>query len=501
MSNLSKEEKSLRLKPIRDNFPFFAGISLFFGLLYSFCLYRNPCGITFPLLVTAGCGCCLAVCKKLSVPIKKGSWFLLAIAMLIGISTFLTANPFIHFFNKVALILLCAVFALHQCYNEKHWNLGKYSASILLFFCQALAALPIPLMHAFHYRKEAGSPNYIILLLFALGFIVAMPISLILIVLLSQADAVFYSMVIWCLKPLFFPGPLIVIAFQIAFGALALYCITCCCCLGRIPETVPNRQFIHPAVAAACTGSISLLYLLFCAIQIVYLFLGKGSLPEGYTYSSYARQGFFQLLSVAFFNLAMILFCLKYVRPHPALRLILSVICGCTYILIASAAYRMMLYVGEYHLTRLRILVLWFLALLFVLMAGVTLILWKPKFPLSWFFIATVSIFYVGLSLARPDAIIARDYVSRIEPDSITVLQLKYLSENLSADAAPAVSSLGFSLDELQQRIGTYPGTGWFWTIARHPGPKHHYTYPDSIRTWNYSIGTARQLFGEKANK
>ena len=63
----------------------------------------------------------------------------------------------------------------------------------------------------------------------------------------------------------------------------------------------------EPVTAVTCMSAIALLYLFFCGIQVIYLFLGKGSLPEGVTYSSYARQGFFQLLFVAVLNLGMVL--------------------------------------------------------------------------------------------------------------------------------------------------------------------------------------------------
>ena len=51
----AKQKSDLRLLPITRNFPFFAGISLLFGLAYTFCLYENPCGITYPLFTFFAC--------------------------------------------------------------------------------------------------------------------------------------------------------------------------------------------------------------------------------------------------------------------------------------------------------------------------------------------------------------------------------------------------------------------------------------------------------------
>ena len=88
---------------------------------------------------------------------------------------------------------------------------------------------------------------------------------------------------------------------------------------------------------------------------------------DGMTYSEYAREGFFQLLAVSFFNLVLVLAVLNYFKRHPVLTGCLAVISLCTGILLGSSAFRMCLYVAAYGLTFLRLGVLWFLALLAVL--------------------------------------------------------------------------------------------------------------------------------------
>lgn len=198
---------------------------------------------------------------------------------------------------------------------------------------------------------------------------------------------------------------------------------------------------------------------------------------------------------MAFFNLAVVLCCLKYVRPHIGLRLVLTVVCGCTYIMIASAAYRMFLYVQQYHLTFLRLLVLWFLGLLFVLMAGVSRIVWKPDFPLFFYCVAVVSLFYIGLAWARPDAVVAKDYVRYLDPKTVTEEELTVLSVRFCADAAPAAASLGLSLEELKERSCPLNYGGWFTYVSRDDGD--YIKYPDSLRTYNGSIGKARKIFNQ----
>jgi len=112
------------------------------------------------------------------------------------------------------------------------------------------------------------------------------------------------------------------------------------------------------------------LYLLFSAIQIVYLFIGNMQLPAGVTYAEYARRGFFQLLFVCVLNLAAVLSIQSYFKENRVLKALLLAISGCTLIMTASSACRMLLYIRAYQLTFLRVSVLVALAVIALLMAG-----------------------------------------------------------------------------------------------------------------------------------
>lgn len=84
---------------------------------------------------------------------KRGSWFLIGVSLLIGISTCMTADTTIHGLNKLALFLLLCVFVLHQRYRDGQWNIGKYMTAIVLFLCRALGFLGCP------SDTESGSSN------------------------------------------------------------------------------------------------------------------------------------------------------------------------------------------------------------------------------------------------------------------------------------------------------------------------------------------------------
>ena len=191
-----------------------------------------------------------------------------------------------------------------------------------------------------------------------------------------------------------------------------------------------------------------------------------------------SRQGFFQLLFVAVLNLVMVLMCLKYFREHVLLNGFLLLVSLCTYVMLASAVYRMVLYVQQYQLTFLRILVLWFLAMLFVLMAGVVILIFNHEFPLFRFCLAVVSSFYLVFAWMRPDYITARYNVAH--RDSIAgVEQSDFM--RLSTDAAPALE--GMEDSEIKERLLSWYAKRYeVWDDGN----------PMGLRTFNFSVLKAR---------
>ena len=324
------------------------------------------------------------------------------------------------------------------------------------------------------------------------GFLAALPILAVLTALLGAADAIFSDLMTTIFQGILRPSTLLGLMLRTTFAALSLYCLICSCLLHNISEESGSRKKGSPVAVIAGLSMICLVYVLFSAIQIVYLFLGRGTLPEGYTYSSYARQGFFQLLLVAFLNLVMVLCCLRFIRPHPVIRLLLTLICGCTYIMIASACWRMALYVKEYHLSYLRVLVLWFLAMLAVLMAGVTWLVWNRRFPLFRYSLVTVSAFYLALSWVRPDSVIGWDYVNHLEGEIFSRKDFYYLY-NLSPDGAPALAYLVQEKapdDTFAQKDEVWESLDLYYSA--HAWPNYKNLGP---RNYNFSFAKAKKLF------
>ncbi len=118
-----------------------------------------------------------------------------------------------------------------------------------------------------------------------------------------------------------------------------------------------------------------LIYLLFFFSQLgYYVDAFAGMIPEGYTTADYARSGFFQLCAVSAMNLVLILLASLFSRRKEGkqslpVRILSAVLSVFTLVLIATALRKMILYIGLYGFTRLRILTsvfMVFLALVFL---------------------------------------------------------------------------------------------------------------------------------------
>ena len=135
----AEEKLGARLQRIGKEFGFFGVLSIFYGVSASFCLFRNPLGITVPLFVAVTYGAAFLIFRKMGVPIKKDSYLLAAVSLLIGLSACFTGNMAVgYYMNRLALILLFCIFILHQCHQDNKWNIGKYMASIVLYLAQAV---------------------------------------------------------------------------------------------------------------------------------------------------------------------------------------------------------------------------------------------------------------------------------------------------------------------------------------------------------------------------
>lgn len=427
---------------VKQNFHIYGVATFLYACLYVFCMYKNKSGITYLLFVAGGLFYIHFCLKHLGMEAKKGRFYQVCM-ILLAVSTFCTDDGRIIFFNKAGVFLLALSFLLDVFYNTGKWNIGKYLHSMGKTCAGALQEVGSPATDAVWYCKnKLGKQNskYLYLLI---GVLITIPVFVIVFALLTSADVVFKHMADKAVGRLDF-GDLMPILIQMAVAFLACYGILTTLCKKKVVEEVQDKRTGEPLIAIPVAGVLTLLYLVFSGVQILYLFIGNMELPDGYTYAEYAREGFFQLLAVSILNLIMVLVGLCYFKKNKVLKTILTIMSGCTFVMIASSAMRMIIYIQYYYLTFLRILVLWGLLLLTIIFAGVVVYIFKENFPLFRYSMVVVTCMYLLLSFGHPDYWIAKVNIAGSEEKRSDFFQGKSYRDydflcGLSADAAPVM--------------------------------------------------------------
>lgn len=435
-----------RLRKMLDDFRYFGIGCLIYGIFFTICLYKGFHGITLPVLSLVTIGFLLGGFKRLDIKTGKNAWFYLAAWFILSVGNCLTGSLILIIFNTCGMFLLLLSFLLTHFCDTERWSFGKFCGEMFILPFAAIAYIGYPFRSAGKFFKKNESEKSGITKYIWLGVFISIPLLLVIVGLLVSADAVFRDLFIRLFFGIRLPEKPVWLFVLLAAGILGSYGIIAYLADGTMNSVVSEKSRWEPVVGITFLSIITVVYLVFSIIQISYLFLGSFDLPEGYTYAAYAREGFFQLLFVCMINLIIILICISRFRENKILKGILTLFSSCTFIMIASSAMRMILYIENYQLTFLRILVLWALAVITVLLAGCIVTIYKNNFPLLQFVTVTVTIFYIIFSLAKPDYFIARYNLTYNRED----VDLGYLAL-LSTDAIPAMEEAGIIKEILDE--------------------------------------------------
>ena len=435
-----KKEEAPLLRKVRSNFRIFGGISLIFGVFFAFCFYETFIGVNVFFFTIVMVVLLHLVMKNLQLPIKNGTKAYYTGVLLLGASSMFTASETLQFLNIVGILFLLDLSLLHQVYEVRYWEFSKHTGRMFALFFEAVAAIGKPFSDGTNFLKQTKlfkkdkTRNILI------GIVVALPLLWLITLLLSSADLLFSEMT-HHIYDFLFSSEVIKVATIVLFGFLACYCIIAAVVTRTGVTIEKNRKKADAAIANTFMTLLCLVYVMFCGIQLVFLFSsGISVLPEQFTFAEYARRGFFELLVVTIINIILMLVCNEYFTESKLLRFIITGMTVCTYIMIASSAYRMILYIGAYHLTFLRVFVLLALFVDALVLTGVILKQYKPKFPLFQYCVAVTAICYVVFSFSKPDYFIASYYVKHDEV--IDSEDIEFLTYELSPDAAGVVIPL-----------------------------------------------------------
>lgn len=473
-------EEPIQRKIAKENFGFYGVICFIYAIFYTFCTYKNDAGIAIFLLDAGTIYFYYRILKKLGKQLKKGSLFFITTILLLGVSIVLTDDWFIIFMSKLMIQVLLVIFLLHQFYEDSKWSFIKYLQAFSILLIESIAAVAYPFSDLVYAIKKRRNKDNHKVMYGLVGLLAAIPMVFIIMNLLISADVIFADLFHSVTKQVFAFRELLWIGLIVIWYYVSKYCFFNALIKNNIKEEVNDRRTLEPMIAFTFTGAISVIYLIFCAVQMVGLFGGYLSLPKGYTYAQYAREGFFQLLFVCIINMVIVLVCMAFFRENKLLKSILSVISACTYVMLVSSAYRMILYIKVYQLTYLRVFVLWALVVIAFLMFGTMIYIYKREFPIFRYFMVVITVCYLIFSYSHPDYIVAKYNIEVIQENNLSDskdrskinVDLLYIT-SLSADAAKA-------LQEYDKNN---------WNVHKYYEDKNDFKM--NIRTFNVSRYTA----------
>lgn len=380
----------------------------------------------------------------------KTGWCFFGTSMLFCAVPFFSSTATVRFLSWVYAAIMLCLFA--YSFSREGDMLGKGAVSKI---AEAIIATPFQNFSAVPRSVGAllskGKSRIKVVLYILVGLVISIPATFICTIMLASADENFNNLAGSIMDVLSndIGSNIITFLFSLPFAFLFF---------GYLANTKEIRQaqanqnspaaiMPAPMVCSAITP-VLICYLLFFFCQLPY-FLGAfgGNLPDGYSYSEYARSGFFELCSVCIINFIIIVLANIFSknnekgRKHISVRIFLSVFCVATLILITSAMSKMVLYINELGLTEKRFYTSWFMLALGVIFIIELVREIKPSIPAVKLQIAGFSVMLALLCFCDPDARIAQNNVEGYTSGRYQTVDL-YSMYDLSESALPYIAKL-----------------------------------------------------------
>lgn len=377
-------------------------------------------------------------------------WLIFGCAMLFCSVPFFASSEAVRFFSWVYAAILLCYFAYSFSSSAKPLSDGfiiNLAASLLAAPIMGFTSAPKAIFKAAApKRKKSKNALYIFI-----GLLVSLPAVLITAMLLSYADENFGRISANILLTLTnnFGDNIFIFIFSLPLSFLLFGIVSHARCRKKTLSVNSNAVAFAPAAAVcAALAPIIMIYIILLICQLPY-FTGafSGVLPEGYSYSEFARRGFFELCTVAVINLVIIILSAVFSKNSEngkkpkTVRGFSIAFCVMTVMLIVSAMSKMLLYINEMGLTRLRLYTSWFMILLGLVFAVEIIRQICPKIPTVKLQFAVFTVCLGVLCFSDPDARIAQYNTERYISGSMNTIDMASMSD-LSESAAPYIAKL-----------------------------------------------------------
>lgn len=339
-----------------------------------------------------------------------------------------------------------------------------------------------------------------------LGILCAVPVLAVVLPLLIASDAAYEALLhrLLDLTPADLFGSLIlgVILFVPLFSlAFAQRKRSIAACKNSAASSISGK--VSSASVSAFLAVIAFVYLTYLLVQPVY-FIGafRGILPQSFTMAEYARRGFFELTAICAINLLLLFVCLLIVRRNgtqlpTCVKVFSALICVFSMAFSVFSIAKMIMYIGRFSMTRMRVCTLIFMVLLFVFFLCVLLRLLFERFAYMKFILILTAVIGLTVGFADIDTVIARYNTHAYLSGGVERIDVEYLAR-LSDGAVESLVELSQCEDRsvaqrahvcLMQRMPM----GWL----SQDGLSEYENQEQSLRSYNYSHQKALDLLEE----
>jgi len=428
--------------------------ALALGLLLDLLFWKQSPGINFTLysLTCVAAGFFLLRVNRQRAA-GKTYWLLPLIAAFAAIVC-IRAEPLTVLMTAAFTLFLMVV--LSNTFLGGRWLNYGIADYVAAFFSVAVSAVSRPMSFSAEVRKErVGSgeahsrPK---IWPYLRGLVFAIPIVAVFASLLASADPVFSGELSELLG--FFsienlPQYLFRLAYILIAGYLLLGVILHASAKSQDEKLIGEEKpllapFLGFTEAMIVLGSVAILFAAFVVVQFQYFFGGQANITTaGYTYAEYARRGFGELVTVAFFSLLLIAGLGNITQKEgraerwwfSAVSILIVLLVG---IMLVSAYQRLVLYEEAYGFSRLRTYTHAALIWVGLLLSAVVAlqILQRDRYLAAAALTAALG-FAITLAFVNVDGLIVRENVQRANERK--ELDVPYLV-SLSTDSVPALA-------------------------------------------------------------
>ncbi len=424
-------------------------------------VYDQPFGKQFAIVVNAILLGAIILCLAEKRKIPWQSWPLMAMVSISSTLTIFRVEPF----TVAALIIFVAIalpLVLMSMLSGQWavYRIREYFKRYFFFYAHGMIGFPRAIVERVRTQSNPDKRKKLLGIFGAvvLGLVIAVPILLLFGKLLSSADSNFAKHIETFLNFFkfgsvegFWPQFFLVLFFFWGLAGVLFYMLSRS---HRVEAVEPDNALLAPFLpnitAMVVLALINLLFLLFIILQWHIFFGGIANVHEGaYNFSSYAVEGFNQLMVVA--SIAAVLHYLfasvtkrESRKESIAFSILATLLLAQVGLILVSAFKRLMMYEAAYGFTRSRMVAhvfMVFLALLLVALAAMELSKNLKRLAL----VLVVSVFLFGITLwtVNVDQTITR---FNIEQATLVLSEWRsarldgsYLALSISEEAVPVL--------------------------------------------------------------